>query len=127
MRTRNILAALAASVAFATVAAAQQSQPPAKPAQHKSAAASATGAPHVSDVKVSADSARRIVMANVPGATVKSERLRHAAGRPVYVFRLTEEKGKEVLSATVDAETGAYTRVVPSKATSHKTTTAKKP
>ena len=106
MHSRNALTLLAAigSLALAaTGAAAQQTSSAAKP-QKATATAAAT-------VHISADSARRIVMQNLPGATVRSERLRTKGSQRYYVFTLRPQGQKANVRATVDASTGAFARL----------------
>jgi uncharacterized membrane protein YkoI len=122
MSTRNTLfLSIAATALFATAAAAQQ--PTAKhQAAAKPAVTSSQPAP-----KISADSARKIALANNPDAKVKSEKLHKEGGKREYVFRLAQPKGQGTTRAMVDAETGAYTKIVPSSAsTVKKDTTAHK-
>lgn len=116
MSTRNTLfLSIAATALFATAAAAQQQQPTAKhQAAAKTGVTSSQPAP-----KVSADSARRIVLANVPDAKIKSEKLHKEGGKREYVFRFSQPK-MGTSRAMVDAETGAYTKIVPSSASTVK-------
>jgi uncharacterized membrane protein YkoI len=113
MSTRNTLfLSIAATALLATAASAQQ--PTSKHQTTAKTAAASQPAP-----KVTADSARKIVLANVPDAKIKSEKLHKEGGKREYVFRFTQPKAG-TSRAMVDAETGAYTKIVPSSASTVK-------
>jgi uncharacterized membrane protein YkoI len=107
MSFRTLLAAVAAVALSAGVAAAQN---PAPSTQQKAApqkmAHNTMTAP-----SISADSAKAIALKQVPGATVASEKLKTRNGRQYYLFGLHEGKSKALIRATVDASTGAFSRL----------------
>ena len=126
MRTRNALVLAIATALTAAVAGAQQpkrapvaksttAQAPAAKQAGKTAAAAA--------VPVSADSAKKIVMANAAGATISSARLHRRAGKAWYNVAYKMKGEKKTMHATVDANTGAFATVAPAAAKS----TTKKP
>ena len=126
MRTRNALVLAIATALTAAVAGAQQpkqapvaksttAQAPAAKQGGKTAAAAA--------VPVSADSAKKIVMANAAGATISSARLHKSAGKAWYNVAYKMKGEKKTMHATVDANTGAFATVAPAAAKS----TTKKP
>lgn len=69
---------------------------------------------------ISRDSAKTIALAHVKGATVSSEQLHTRNGHKYYLMDLKEPGHKGVVRATVDASTGAFTRL---DQTSHSSTT----
>lgn len=112
MRSRNndrtlTVASIASIAAFvvlvvllAIAARDADAQPPRRHAVH----AAATPA-------IGADSARAIALARVRGATVTSERLRARHGHELYLFTLAVAGQKSPVRATVDAASGAFTRL----------------
>lgn len=79
-------------------------------------------AEHAAMPTIDADSARAIVLARVAGATVTSERLRTRHGHELYLFTLAVAGRKSPVRATVDATSGAFTRLdgaADSSATTH--------
>ena len=68
---------------------------------------------------ISRDSAKTIALAHVKGATVSSEQLHTRNGHKYYVMDLKEPGHQGVVRATVDASTGAFTRL---DQTSHSST-----
>ena len=107
-----------ASTPARSSAAAQQ--PPAK-ANAKSNAKTATAAA----LPVNTDSAKKIVMANVPGATITSTHLRRTSGKSYYSVNYKEKGGRKTLHGMVDATTGVFTQSAP--APSSAKPAAKKP
>jgi hypothetical protein len=106
MLLRNVLPALFLCAApLAAQTAKQQAAPTRHPASSASRAAK-TPAP-----SVSADSARKIVLANMPNAKVRSEHLSRNGGKRAYMFSLTAAGTKHVSRAAVDAETGTFTQM----------------
>jgi len=69
---------------------------------------------------ISRDSAKVIALAHVKGATVASEQLHTRNGHKYYLIDLHEAGHKAVVRTTVDASTGAFTRL---DQTSHASTT----
>jgi uncharacterized membrane protein YkoI len=107
-----------ATALTAAVAVAQQPKqaPVAKstaqaPAAKKSAKTAAAAA-----LPVSADSAKKIVMANAAGATVSSARLHKSAGKAYYNVAYKMKGEKNTMHATVDANTGAFATMAPAAA-----------
>ena len=119
MLARNAFMLVVASALTAALAGAQQ---PAKPtgtarstatpqapaAAKKTAKTSAAAA-----LPVSSDSAKKIVVANAPGATVSSARLHRSAGKAYYAVSYKVKGEKKSMHATVDANTGAFAAVAP--------------
>jgi uncharacterized membrane protein YkoI len=108
MSLRTLLAAVAAVALSAGAAAAQNPAPsstPQKAAPQKMAHHTAM-AP-----SITADSAKAIAVKEVPGATVASEKLKTRNGRQYYLFGLHAGKSKALIRATVDASTGAFSRL----------------
>ena len=114
-------------VATALAAAAAGAQQPAKPAstparssttQQQKPAAAKTNAktPTAAALAVNTDSAKKIVMANVPGATVTSTHLRRTSSKSYYSVNYKEKGGRKTLHGMVDANTGAFTPSAPAPA-----------
>lgn len=134
MLARNALVTLVATALAASAAAAQQPTKPAAPAQRstpaqsqapgakKSAKTSATAA-----LAVNADSARKVVMANAPGAKVTSERLHRSGGKSYYALSYRVKGDSKTMHANVDATTGAFTVSAPAAAPTKSATPPKKP
>ncbi|HEX2778019.1 MAG TPA: PepSY domain-containing protein [Gemmatimonadaceae bacterium] len=131
MRFRNTIRVLAlAAMPFAATALAAQSSTskPAAQAQQRMARHAATAKQEASaSLAISPDSARRIALTNLPGATVKREKLGRNGGKQAYMFTLTANG--RTSRAAVDAETGAFTQVAPHSARANRThgTANKKP
>lgn len=106
MSFRTLLAALAGVALSAGVAAAQNPAPPAQKAAPQKMAHTTMTAP-----SISADSAKAIALKQVPGATVASEKLKTRNGHRYYLFGLQQGKSKALIRATVDASTGAFSRL----------------
>jgi uncharacterized membrane protein YkoI len=113
-----------ATALSAAVAGAQQPKPAttAKSTAKPTAAAQAPAAAKQA-VAVSADSAKKIVMANATGATISSARLHKSAGKAWYNVAYKMKGEKKTMHATVDANTGAFATVAPAASKS----TTKKP
>lgn len=116
MLARNAWTIVVATALAAVAAGAQQpksassparsttaQQPPAAKTNAKTAAAAA--------LPVNTDSAKKVVMANVPGATVTSTHLRRTSSKSYYSINYKEKGGRKTLHGTVDANTGAFTPV----------------
>ena len=115
MRTRNaLMVALVAQIAAVGAVAAQK--PAAKPAAESQKAA-AKSAEKATPPAVSSDSAKKVLMANANGATVKHERLHRKAQRMVYDFTYTQGTDKAEHHATVDAQTGEFKMAAAAKET----------
>ena len=126
MRTRNALVLAIATALTAAVAGAQQpKQAPAAKSTTAQAPAAKQGRKTAAavPVPVSADSAKKIVMANAAGATISSARLHKSAGKAWYNVAYKMKGEKKTMHATVDANTGAFATVAPAAAKS----TTKKP
>lgn len=67
---------------------------------------------HVFQPKVTAEAARKIALAKVPGATVKSEELEKEHGKLVYSFDLAVHGKTGIDEVLVDAITGKVLSVV---------------
>ena len=102
--TRTLVVATFALAATASAQQPKQSPPPAQ--QPTRAAQASRGAAPA----VSADSAKKVLLANLAGATVKSEHLRRRSGHEVYEFVAAQPGTKGNIHASVDATTGAFTR-----------------
>ncbi len=100
MRSRIALSVGAALSLAAAVAGAQQ-KPGAQVVTPKTMPAPA----------ISADSAKSIVLAQVKGATVTSEKLQSRKGERYYMFTLREPNHKGVVRASVDAANGKFSRL----------------
>lgn len=136
MLARNALAVLAATALTATLATAQQ---PAKPAPStrstavthaQQPAAAAKKSPRTSAaaaLAVSADSAKKVVLANVPSAKVSSERLHRSNGKAYYMFSYRAKGQTKQMHASVDATTGAFSMTVPAGGSTRKAPAPKKP
>jgi hypothetical protein len=112
MRTRNaLIIGLIAQIAAAGALVAQK--PASKAEPQKAAAKSAQPTTAKAAPAVSADSAKKVLMANVSGATVKSERLHRKAGHEVYDFSYTAGSDKSTHHATVDATSGEFKMTAP--------------
>ena len=121
MLARNAFMLVVATALTAAVAGAQQ---PAKPTGARStatpqapAAAKKTGkTAAAAALPVSSDSAKKIVIANAPGATVASARLHRSAGKAYYAVSYKVKGEKKSMHATVDANTGAFAAAAPAPA-----------
>jgi len=122
MLARNALAVLVASAFTASFAAAQQpaKQAPAPrststthPQQPTSTAKQNPTQSTTTKPAVSADSAKKVLLANVPGAKVSSERLRRSGGKAYYSISYRTKGEKQAKHATVDANTGAFSMTAP--------------
>jgi|SRR5919204_6081301 uncharacterized membrane protein YkoI len=101
-RTLSLIAALALGTAAAASAQATGTQP----AQHRTTAqGQGRGNRTAAKPAISRDSARVLALANMPGATVRSEKLQRHQGRRVYVFSLRSSDNK-AQHLWVDANTG---------------------
>lgn len=126
MRTRNALLFVAATALTAAVAGAQQPKttPPTKSsatAQAPAAAKPGTKTSAAAAVSINSDSAKKIVVANAPGATVTSARLHRSSGKAYYSVSYKVKGEKKTMHATVDANTGAFATVAtPAKSSSPK-------
>ena len=117
-------------VATALAAAAAGAQQPAKPAstparssttaQQSTAAKTNAKTSTAAALPVNTDSAKKIVMTNVPGATITSTHLRRTSGKSYYSVSYKEKGGRKTLHGMVDANTGTFTQSAPA-------TTAAKP
>ena len=132
MRFRNTLSLLALAalpLAASPLAAQYGSGKPATPpqAQQRTTSRRMPAATQHASVAISADSARNIALTNLPGATVKTEKLGRNGGKRAYLFTLTANG--RTSRAAVDAETGAFTQVAPHSARASRThgTVGKKP
>jgi uncharacterized membrane protein YkoI len=107
MLARNALMVVVASALTAVAASAQQ---PAKPAAPRSTAQAPAAAKQAAaaTLPVSSDSAKKIVAANAPGATVSSAHLKRNAGKAYYSVSYKMKGDKKPMHATVDANTGAF-------------------
>ena len=123
-------------VATAFAAAAAGAQQPAKPAstparstsatQQKPAAAKTNAKTSTAAaLPVTTDSAKKIVMANVPGATITSTHLRRASGKSYYSVNYKEKGGRKTMHGMVDANTGVFSQSAVAPATAKPA--AKKP
>ena len=116
MLGRNAWAAIVATALAATAAGAQQPAKPSTPAR-SSASKPQTPAAAKSNAKtstaaalaVTTDSAKKIVLANVPGATIASTHLRRSSSKSYYSVNYKEKGGRKTMHAMVDANTGAFT------------------
>jgi uncharacterized membrane protein YkoI len=134
MLARNALVTVVATALAASAAAAQQPAKPAAPAPRsaiahsqapgakKNAKTSATAA-----LAVNADSAKKVVMANAPGAKVTSERLHRSGGKSYYAVSYRVKGASRTMHANVDANTGAFTTSAPAAAPDKSATPPKKP
>ena len=96
---------LAASLTVtAALAGAQQQQP-----AHQSSTKSTK--PAASAPAITADSAKSIALAHVKNGTVKSEQLHTRNGHKYYLITLHEAGHKGEIRTTVDASSGAFTRL----------------
>ena len=110
-------------VATALAAAAAGAQQPAKPAstparsrttaQQPTAAKTNAKTSTAAALAVNTDSAKKIVMTNVPGATITSTHLRRTSGKSYYSVSYKEKGGRKTLHGTVDANTGVFTQSAP--------------
>lgn len=116
MLARNALAILATTALASTAAAAQQ---PAKQApatrsatamqtQQPAAAKKSNRTPAASALPVSADSAKKVLLANAPGAKVSAERLHRSGGKVYYALSYHVQGDTKTKHASVDARTGAF-------------------
>ena len=107
-------------VATALAAAAAGAQQPAKPTstparsttsktQTPAAAKSNAKTSTAAALPVNTDSAKKIVMANVPGASITSTHLRRSSSKSYYSVNYKEKGGRKTMHATVDANTGVFT------------------
>ena len=108
--SHRIALVLVPSLALTALAGAQQ-----QPAHQPTTKTTKQTAP-----AVSRDSAKTIALAHVKGATVTSEQLHTRNGHKYYLMDLKEPGHKGMVRATVDASTGAFTRL---DQTSHPSTT----
>lgn len=122
MLARNAFMLVVATALTAAIAGAQQ---PAKPTgtaratatPQAPAAAKKTGkTAAAAALPVSSDSAKKIVIANAPGATVASARLHRSAGKAYYAVSYKVKGEKKSMHATVDANTGAFAAAAPAPA-----------
>ena len=114
MTTRKTLTLVAALVMSGAALGAQQ--PAAKPQgaakeTHAVAAAQVKQASAQAKVAVSRDSARALVLARVPKATIESEKLHRRSGRMQYDVKYREAGSKASHWLRIDATTGAITQV----------------
>jgi uncharacterized membrane protein YkoI len=108
---------LATALAAVTAGAQQPTKPTSTPARSSTTAAQTPAAAKKGNAKtstaavlaVNTDSAKKIVMANVPGATITSTHLRRTSGKSYYSVNYKEKGGRKTMHATVDANTGVFT------------------
>jgi uncharacterized membrane protein YkoI len=117
MYTRNALVFVIASIMSAAVAGAQQPKQ-ATPARSKTttqapAAKPAAKTSTAQALPINSDSAKKIVIANEPGATVTSTHLHRASGKAWYTVNFKAKGEKKTMHATVDASSGAFATVAP--------------
>ena len=132
MLARNASTLIGALVLTAAVAGAQQ--PAKQPATHTTThptTQAPTQAKHTSKtsaataMRVSTDSATKIVMANAAGATISSTKLHHKEGKAYYAVTYKMKGNSKTMHATVDANTGAFTAGAAPTSSSH--SSGKKP
>ena len=80
-------------------------------AQQKPGQAATKSPAHVPAPAISKDSAKAIVLANVHGAKITSEKLETRNNERYYLFTLHEANQKATVKATVDASNGKFTRL----------------
>ena len=125
MTTRKTLT-LVAALAFVGAGAAAAQQPTSR-SQTKPTHVAAAARPQAKQtaaaqakVAISRDSARALVMARSPKATILSEKLHRRDGRLMYDVRYREAGSKASHYVRVDATTGAITAVPMTASTSQK-------
>jgi uncharacterized membrane protein YkoI len=97
MRTKTMMSVLFAALIAVAAGAGATTTAKTKSSTHKSS---------TTKPKVSADSARAIALAEVPGAKVKSHELEHENGKYVYSFDLAVPGKSGIEEVQVDAMTG---------------------
>ena len=123
MLARNAWTFVVATALAAAAAGAQQPKPASTPARSSTAtqqkpAAAKTNAktPTAAALAVNTDSAKKVVMANVPGATITSTHLRRTSSKSYYSVSYKEKGGRKTMHGMVDANTGAFTQSAPAPA-----------
>jgi len=128
MLARNALVFVVATALTAAVAGAQQPKPAtstkSSTAQQAPAAKPTTKTSTAQATPIHSDSAKKIVMANEPGATVTSAKLHKESGKAWYNVSYKVKGDKKTMHATVDANTGAFAPAPP-PTTSTKSSTKK--
>lgn len=117
MLARNALMFVVATALTAAVAGAQQPKPttPTKSstAQQAPAAKQTSKTSTAQATPIHSDSAKKIVMANEPGATVTSAKLHKESGKAWYNVSYKMKGDSKTMHATVDATTGAFSATAP--------------
>jgi len=119
MYTRNALVFAIATFVSAAVAGAQQPKQTTPTRSKATAQAPAAAKPTAKTsaaqaLAINSDSAKKIVIANEPGATVTSTHLHRASGKAWYTVNFKAKGEKKTMHATVDATSGAFATVAPS-------------
>ena len=134
MLARNAWTIVVATALAAAAAGAQQPKPASTPArstattQQKPAAAKTNAKTSTAAaLPVNTDSAKKIVMTNVPGATITSTHLRRTSSKSYYSINYKEKGGRKTLHGMVDANTGVFTQSAPAPAQTSAKPAAKKP
>jgi len=115
MLARNAWTIVVATALAAAAAGAQQPKPASTPArstaaQQPTAAKANAKTSTAAALPVNTDSAKKIVMTNVPGATITSTHLRRTSGKSYYSVNYKEKGGRKTMHGMVDANTGAFTQ-----------------
>jgi uncharacterized membrane protein YkoI len=119
MLARNAWTLVVATAFAAAAAGAQQPKPTSTPARSTSHAQSPTAAKTnaktstAAALSVNTDSAKKIVMANVPGATITSTHLRRGSSKSFYSVSYKEKGGRKTMHGMVDATTGVFSPSAP--------------
>ena len=133
MLARNAWTIVVATALAAAAAGAQQPKPASTPARSSTAAQQPAKAsaktnaktPTAAALAVNTDSAKKIVMASIPGATITSTHLRRTSSKSYYSVNYKEKGGRKTMHGMVDANTGAFTQSAP--ATNAAKSATKKP
>jgi len=119
MLARNAWTIVVATALVAAAAGAQQPKPASTPARSSTASQAPTAAKTnaktatAAALPVNTDSAKKIVMTNVPGATITSTHLRRTSGKSYYSVSYKAKGGRKTLHGMVDASTGTFTQSAP--------------
>ena len=119
MLGRNAWTVVVATALAAAAAGAQQPKPASTPSRASTAAqqppAAKTNAKTstAAALPVNTDSAKKIVMSSVPGATITSTHLRRTSGKSYYSVNYKAKGGRKTLHGMVDANTGVFTPSAP--------------
>ena len=124
MLARNAWNMVVATALAAAAAGAQQPKPASTPARSSTAAQQPAKTAAKTNAKtstaaalpVNTDSAKKIVMTSVPGATITSTHLRRTSGKSYYSVNYKEKGGRKTLHGMVDANTGVFTQSAPAPA-----------